>query len=402
MSNLFKPNTDFYENYIDRGRFRLAWRLALFFSVIFFSLSAITLFINLISFLFYTIVFVLSISTLLVLHYTKKYKFTYWIFAISASILVTISMNIIPTTLHYSDFLWILCIILFTFIGLDKKIAVFFVFFHSLSIAYYVFFLLNDHFGLLEKRDVYQQTATVIELIFALSVMAYLINEHINFQNFAESELTKANKRLKEQFRLIQNKSDENNILVKEVHHRVKNNLQIVISLLRIQSDELNSAETKKQFNEAINRIMSISLVHQKLYQEKELSNINIKDYLEELFQEIARYSQRHDDVKLNIETTPLRIGLKTVIPLGLLANELLTNSFKHAFENGQKGSISISISPLEDDFFEFKYSDSGQWRADKKNGFGTELISVLTQQLDGDVKREGSSYSFKIKNLDE
>jgi two-component system, sensor histidine kinase PdtaS len=169
-----------------------------------------------------------------------------------------------------------------------------------------------------------------------------------------------------------------------------------------MQRDEMKSRESETHFNEAINRIMTISLVHQKLYQEKELAHVNLNNYLGELIVDIARMTDDHRDIKLVLNNDLDRVGLKTIIPLGLLLNELITNSYKHAFDGQDSGSITIDVRNLGGDFFELLYADSGIWKGHSENGgFGLELMELLTSQLEGVMERSESSYYFKLANLD-
>ncbi len=224
------------------------------------------------------------------------------------------------------------------------------------------------------------------------------------FQTYSEKQLIIANTELGVQNELIQKKGEENAVLVKEVHHRVKNNLQIVISLLRMQREELDSEETKKQFTEAIRRIMSMALIHQKLYSENELAQINLKTYIEQLIREII-YSSESDKVAIvpQVKVEIQLVGLDTVVPLGLLINEFVTNSMKHAFNNQSEGEITVAIIPYKEKGFKLNYCDSGTWSdfAEKSTGFGQELIELLVMQLNGTIVRTESCFELLLDEYD-
>ncbi|MCL4857154.1 MAG: sensor histidine kinase, partial [Flavobacteriales bacterium] len=212
-----------------------------------------------------------------------------------------------------------------------------------------------------------------------------------------------ANQGLETQNQLITAKNNENILLMKEVHHRVKNNLQIIISLLRLQKGNL-APEIQQKFDESINRIMTMSLIHSKLYQSNDFSKINIKSYIEDLINEILLSLSIDDNINTNIVSNVDAIGLKTIVPLGLILNELLSNSFKHAFKECEIGSISIEINKINNHEFELNYYDSGKWMdvtTEKRVKFGLELIETLTEQLDGTMSRVESKYNFKLKNID-
>jgi two-component sensor histidine kinase len=144
---------------------------------------------------------------------------------------------------------------------------------------------------------------------------------------------------------------------------------------------------------------MTMSMIHQKLYQEKEPSKINIKDYLKDLTSELIALSEEQTPARIELDASDEFADLKTIVPLGLLINELVANSLKHAFVNSSDGTISMKIySDKTRDCILIKYSDSGEWREPSEDsGFGLELIEILTEQMEGTYKREGSEYTFSI-----
>ena len=393
--NLFNPDTSQFTNYYERGKYILAWRLSLVFAIVFGILSGLYVGRDDLIFSYYFIVFIASIITFFILKKTKKHQFIYWAFTLIATTIVSLSMFTIQHTLHYSDFLWMICIITFAFIGLGRTIGLVFLVINTLVATYFILFSLNTHSQELMVHSSSQLAVVAIEIVFSFIVFSYLIHRYLVFQRYAESELIQMNNKLEKQ-------NNENIYLVKEVHHRVKNNLQIIVSLLKMQRDELMSEESNKAFTDAINRIMTIALVHDKLYGEKELTNINLVDYLNELVIDIADLSHNpNQDIQVEIKSELTQIGLKTIIPLGLLINELLTNSYKHAFELSHQGQISIQFSEIENEKLEMIYEDNGQWKNDNTKGFGLELIELLTQQLEGSYHRENSRYVFILSNLD-
>ncbi len=179
------------------------------------------------------------------------------------------------------------------------------------------------------------------------------------------------------------------------------------MSLLRLQKGELNNDEMEEQFSQAINRVMVMSLIHEKLYQDNEIAKVNIANYLKDLVEDIKSLSGVGDKTSIQIHSEIDKIGLKTIVPLGLLINELVSNSLKHAFLNVQKPNIEIKIIESDNDFFKLIYFDNGNWK-EKETGttsFGIELIKILSEQMDGSYTRmsntDGTTYSFVLNNID-
>jgi len=401
---LLTPDIDSLTSFYDKVRYLIVWRLVLIFTCVFLFLSIIFSQIHLHVFYIYLTVFCLSLFTAIYIYKTGKFLFAYWIFTFSASALVTYSMFTLQETLHYSDIIWIIAIVLFSYIGLGKKWALGFIVFHALSLTYFIVFQLNDHIVLIRPLNITEKIGLSIEIIVGIVVVSYLFRLYLDFKDYSENKLQEFNNELMDQNKIIAAKNNENIILVKEIHHRVKNNLQIVISLLRMQSQEVQSIESKKHFSEAINRIMAISLIHQKLYEEMELSNIRFREYFDDLTKEIKHLHNNRIEIELEFNSNLSEIGLKSIVPLGLLINELITNSLKHAFTSNSSGTIKIYFSTLNEEDIIFQYADSGLWKEDQREhgGFGLELITLLSEQMEGNYQRDGSLYNFTLKNIDQ
>jgi PAS domain S-box-containing protein len=186
----------------------------------------------------------------------------------------------------------------------------------------------------------------------------------------------------------------EKEILLKEIHHRVKNNLQIVTSLLKLQSGYVKDEKIKQLFKESQNRVQSMSLIHQKLYQTKDLANIDFKEYLVTLTTHLQHsFGILEDRVKVKTEVHNMFMSIDNAIPAGLIINELVSNSLKHAFPGNRNGIINISAAYDE-------YSNN-YWIVVRDNGvginkeidfessasFGLKLVSTLVKQLDGELE---------------
>lgn len=198
-------------------------------------------------------------------------------------------------------------------------------------------------------------------------------------------------------------KSEERKVLLQEIHHRVKNNLQIIISLLRLQKNESDELLEKK-LNETITRINAIALVHEKIYHSDDVAHIHLKQYVEELANDIVRSFTRNNVPKLIIESNIDEVDLKNLVPMALILNELVTNSLKYGVVHVENGKISISIE-RKDEIVYLNYSDNGKWIQPMVNsrGFGHTLIDVFTEQLEGSYEigtQSGTSYNFNFKNF--
>ena len=203
----------------------------------------------------------------------------------------------------------------------------------------------------------------------------------------------------------------EKDILLKEIHHRVKNNLQIVTSLLKIQAGHVKDAKIKQLFKESQNRVQSMSLIHQKLYQTKDLSHIDFKEYIETVTTHLQHsYGVLEDRVKILIDVRNMEMSLDNAIPAGLIINELVSNSLKHAFPGGKSGNIFINATyEKHNNEYWFMIRDNGigfnnEIDLENSESFGLQLVQTLVKQLDGVleiVTKGGSEFRIHFKSAD-
>jgi two-component sensor histidine kinase/ligand-binding sensor domain-containing protein len=243
--------------------------------------------------------------------------------------------------------------------------------------------------------------------VLGVILFIYLYNEYRKRKHVLYLE--RLERIIKERTAEIIRQRDENEILLKEVHHRVKNNLQIINSLINIQSEYVSDERSAELFREIRNRIRTISLVHEKLYKSEDYGNINVKEYIHMLVENlIDTYSiNKNIDLKLDLEVQ--HFNLNTIIPLGLLLNEIISNSFKYAFEGIEEGVIEITLhkSNIAEEYT-IIIGDNGKGFSDElfnssSPTLGLELVRILSSQLNGTIEKiqkPGTYYILKFKPL--
>jgi len=215
----------------------------------------------------------------------------------------------------------------------------------------------------------------------------------------------------------LENNLREKELMLKEIHHRVKNNLQIVISLLNLQADTVNDPKLKIQLMISQSRVRSMALIHQFLYKSTDMSSINMEDYLLSISSQLlAMFGDLKDRVVVKVNSEDVYFTIETAVPFGLLINELLTNSLKHGFPNARHGKITISLEQHSDGTYTLLYSDNGAGLPltlvnGHVLGFGMYLVDLLVEQLDGKIEHlpadgttykvnfRGSNYQTRLKN---
>jgi methyl-accepting chemotaxis protein len=217
-------------------------------------------------------------------------------------------------------------------------------------------------------------------------------------------ELARANNALEEENaqRLaaeakLRSSLEEKTVLLKEIHHRVKNNLQIVASLLNLQSRYVKDESTLAAIRESQNRVKAMALVHEKLYRSEDLSHIDLNEYISFLGTGLFQfYDAKSQGIRFRLEIHDVNVDINTAIPLGLIINELISNSLKYAFPNGRSGEVSISIKK-EDHTLTVQFHDDGvgipenqDWR--NTRSLGLQLVNSLTDQMDGTIELDRSA----------
>ena len=234
----------------------------------------------------------------------------------------------------------------------------------------------------MEERIKRQNSTQSLTVIITGLLLILLLVLYVTFQNNKKKNI------------LLESQNQEKEFLLKEIHHRVKNNLGIVSSLLDLQADKIKDPKITSAIEESRNRVYSMSMIHQKLYQGANLSTIGMKEYLIELSQYIIDSYGFEDKIDFKYDLEEMQLDVDSAIPIGLIVNELLTNSFKHAFPENRKGIIQITCQHLTDYRILLEVADNGigllefDKEDDQGSGFGTQLIDLLIHQLDGSIMR--------------
>lgn len=243
---------------------------------------------------------------------------------------------------------------------------------------------------------------TIILLLIVFAVLKY---KGILRDLSLTAEIEKA-RETEELNKTLQVANKEKETLLQEIHHRVKNNLQLVSSILNLQKSFFDDERIKNIIQDSQQRVSSMSRIHQTLYRSKNFSSINISDYLKSLTDEIIELYAKGPKSNIAIIYTldDVHFNIKEAIPIGLLSNEIITNAVKHAFPNGRKGEIKIELKK-HSHFVELRISDNGIGLSPNKNNndkgsLGKVLIQSLLEQIDAEVRIEsnhGLIYHIKI-----
>lgn len=210
---------------------------------------------------------------------------------------------------------------------------------------------------------------------------------------------------MKQMNTVLENTNKEKEVLLKEIHHRVKNNLQVMSSILSLQLNHIiENDEAKRILKESQHRIKSMSAIHETLYQTSNFASINFSEYLQNLINDTIEVFKIHSDVELIILPTSenIHLSIDQALTCGLIVNELATNAMKYAFKNRSHGAISISLHKIET-VIQLTIADDGiglpeNFSFEKTETLGLELVHILTEQLDGEISVDtvnGTSYTL-------
>ena len=248
------------------------------------------------------------------------------------------------------------------------------------------------------KRINFLYFGTILFLLTSAILLSYLFYNN-----------RKAKKILQGKNDIIAESLTEKQLLLKEIHHRVKNNLQTVSSLLSLQSNYIKDEKVLTALKDGQNRVQSMALIHQNLYQDDDLRNVNVRTYFNKLLSGL--YQSYHIDperIQLTMEIDDIMMDVETIIPLGLITNELVTNVFKYAFPDEERGRLSVKLSDeypmvlrIKDDGRGIKESNP-EGQADS---FGYQMINAFCTKLNADLNinsQNGTEITITIKNNEE
>ncbi len=206
----------------------------------------------------------------------------------------------------------------------------------------------------------------------------------------------------------LDRKNEEKKFMMKEIHHRVKNNLQVVNSLLRLQSYQIKDEKIVAIFEECQNRILSMSRLHEKMYSSEDLINIDIEEHFSSLLEDLIKDYGISTKITRDINIKNVNLGIKTLVPLGLLINEITSNALKHAFTGKPDGTITVHLKKIDSTTHELTIGDNGigikNENIQEPKSLGLELIHAFTEQLDGSIEQldaPGVMYKITFKKVD-
>lgn len=204
----------------------------------------------------------------------------------------------------------------------------------------------------------------------------------------------------------VTKQNEEKSVMLKEIHHRVKNNLQVISSLLNLQAEGITDQRVLTLFEDCRHRVNSMALIHEKMYQSHNLVNIDINSYIDELIHSLvdAYDTDKVIHLKTNVQNLPFRID--TIVPLGLILNEIISNAMKYAFRGLEEGTIAVSLQKTGENEYILEAGDNGiglpaEFELKKASTLGMQLIMMLSEQLSGSVEmlqEQGTIYRIKFR----
>ena len=337
-------------------------------------------------------------SCLLIQKLTNKYKLTSIIGVIGATITIAATIFLVPG-LHLSTPIWMITVVLFTYLMLEKLwgAIVMFVNFGSLIVYLLTIFdeRMNDRF-IVQPSDKY---TFVAEFIVQALAIGYMLHVFLKASQIVQNHLIENQRKLSEQNELILTQKKQIEVMFKEIHHRIKNNLQIISSFLKLQSD-YDAEKSQATYLEAVNRVNTIALIHEKIYKTETFQKFELVSYTENLVSYICDSYPIEKDVRAYTEIENFEASSNMIVPFAMILNELITNSIRHAFCAQEKPKLNIKIKSVSEDNFILDFSYNGK-RSNGNEPFGSEIMCIMTEQLGGKFNREisenGTTYKFEL-----
>lgn len=273
---------------------------------------------------------------------------------------------------------------------------------------------LSDKFILARQEDVdrlklsntiYQRYGLIVSVVVLLAILVILYI-HFREKDKLANRVAIKNAEISVQNEILKQANIQNELLLREIHHRVKNNLQIINSLLSLQARKTVLPEVVEIMKESRSRLNSIALIHNKLYQQQSLSKLNIHEYIEQLaFHLLSLYNVNNNEIEVQVDAHRVSLDIDTAIPLGLILTELITNSLKYAFVGRDNGRITILVATGSNNDYLLEYADNGVGMPKGEldvgeDSLGFKLIRSLIDQLNGDIAYSyvGGQSKFMIR----
>lgn len=251
--------------------------------------------------------------------------------------------------------------------------------------------MLEEQNSLKEKNLAFERKTKMYLALILVAVALGLVLIYLLYK-----QKLQVSKALRSKNEIIEKSLQTNKILIKEIHHRVKNNLMVISSLLSLQSRYVDEEHGKSAIQTAQSRVQAMALLHQKLYKREKLNSINIAEYFTDLFQDIEdTYLSPNSNISIEFEVEEILMDIEMVVPMGLILNELVTNSIKHAFKDVSSGSINIHIIKDEGNIV-IDYADNGcglpfDEIPKKSNSLGMEIIKSFADKLEAEITIDNS-----------
>jgi two-component sensor histidine kinase len=232
-------------------------------------------------------------------------------------------------------------------------------------------------------------------IIVILDVARRLVKRRAQLQERKKFELKQA-----------QHSLSEKETLLKEIHHRVKNNLQLVSGILELQASKIDDKKVRDKLHEGQKRLGSMALIHELLYQGDDLGAIDFKEYVLQLTNDIAiAFGNAKKKIEMHVEVNDVRFDVNTAVPLGLIITELITNTYRHAFINKRKGNIYLKLKAIENGDYQLTIQDDGKgmpkgFDYNKVSSLGIRLVNGLTRQLEGSLEIQNGIGTIIIINF--
>ena len=220
----------------------------------------------------------------------------------------------------------------------------------------------------------------------------------------------KANAELETKNTLISEQKEEKEVLLKEIHHRVKNNLQVVSSLLDLQTNNIEDESTLIAIEDGQSRVQAMALIHQNLYQNQDISSISFEEYANQLVKQLASVYQGENKVEVELKSEKVYFDIDTAIPIGLILNELVSNAYKYAFNNEPQGKLSIKLEAIGEGEYCLAINDNGSglpesFNLSKTKSLGLRLVHRLSRQLYGKAEyfyEQGAIFKILFKDTNQ
>lgn len=317
---------------------------------------------------------------------TNNYKIIGKCTAIIGVLIIGLTFFLVKNVIHYTTPMWMIMHICTVFFVMGSRWGLATLTAHFTILCAYVMTSMNLNIQKTPEFTTWDIVTFTMEFCICGIGIGYVLFTSLKSIQFVETKVKSQNKTLKKQYDIILEQNNQKEMMLQEIHHRVKNNLQIISSLLRIQ--ERNTGPTEKPFEDSISRVKAMALIHEQFYSTESIEDFKIQKYFSETIKSLLFYYDRNKKYELELNCDDIVLSQENIVPLALIYNEIILGAIKRSAEDKHL-FVKIEITEKKPNVLKFCYEDNADWETEKVSKTGGIIVDAMLEQLEATILKK-------------